>query len=72
MEEKLNKANKFWERAEERVWKVAFANDLDSGIECAMELYGFNMDEFLFDLFDCGEFIPSDEDILEAILEALE
>lgn len=65
-------ANKFWEKAEERVWKVAFANDLDSGIECAMELYGFDMNEFLFDLFDYGEFNPTDEDILVAICEALD
>ena len=72
MDARLMEANKFWEKAEDRVWKVAIANDLDSGIECAMELYGFKMDEFLFDLFDYGEFNPTDEDIVVAICEALE
>ena len=72
MEAKIIEANRFWEKAEDRVWRVAVANNLDAGFECAMELTGFNMDEFLFDLFDYGEFNPTDEDIVVAICEALE
>ena len=69
MEVKLKEANKFWEKAEDRVWKVARANDMDAGLECLMELTDFNFDEFLFDLFDYGEFNPTDYDILVALCE---
>ena len=71
MDEMMKKANEYWEKAENKVWKIATANDLDAGLQCAMELTGFDMNSFLFDLFDYGEANPTDEEILAAIIEAL-
>lgn len=60
----LERANKFWDEARSRVLRIAEAADLR--VEIAE-----HDDEFLFDLFDCGDHVPTDEEIVEAIEEYL-
>lgn len=60
--EDLEAANKFWEEAKARVERIAAENGL------AIELLDHD-DEFLFDLYDSGEYVPTDEEVLEAIEE---
>ena len=59
----LERANQFWARAKAHVEEVAKANGIDLALS-------ENDDEFLFELFENGDYIPaSDGEILEAILE---
>lgn len=62
LDKDIERANKFWEDARNRVLRVAQAADLQ--IEIAE-----HDDEFLFDLFDCGDYVPTDSEIVEAIEE---
>ena len=60
----IERANEFWANARSRVLRTAEAADLR--VESAE-----HDDEFLFDLFDCGEYVPTDAEIVEAIEEYL-
>lgn len=60
----IERANEFWANARSRVLRIAEAADLR--VEIAE-----HDDEFLFDLFDCGEYVPTDAEIVEAIEEYL-
>ena len=60
----IERANEFWANARSRVLRTAEAADLR--VEIAE-----HDDEFLFDLFDCGEYVPTDAEIVEAIEEYL-
>lgn len=57
--DKYEVANKFWEAARAYVMKVAEEHDLGCDLTGA--------DSFLFDLFDGGDYWPSDEEIAEAV-----
>lgn len=72
MTDKMMNAEKFWNAAEERVTTVMFANNLDAAVDCAEENGDFCMQDFLFDLFDYGDYEPTDEEIVAALTEALE
>ena len=60
----LERANKFWSDARQRVLAIAEAADLRITL-------AEHDDEFLFDLFDCGGYTPTDAEIIEAIEEYL-
>lgn len=60
----LERANKFWSDARQRVLAIAAAADLQITL-------AEHDDEFLFDLFDCGDYVPTDAEIIEAIEEYL-
>ena len=60
----LERANRFWENARNRVLRLAETAGLNITIS-------EHDDEFLFDLFDCGDYEPSDEEIITAIKEDL-
>lgn len=55
-------ANVFWDAAKARVERIASAHGL------AIELRDHD-DEFLYALYDSGEYVPTDEEVLEAIEE---
>lgn len=57
-------ANQFWEEARLRVLGVAKYNGLPVIIK-------EHNDDFLFDLYEGGDYIPTDEEIVEAIEEYL-
>ena len=59
---KYERANQFWAEARERVLRIAYAADFN------ITLRGHD-DEFLYDLFDCGSYEPTDEEIIEALEE---
>lgn len=58
----LERADKFWANARERVLTIAAANGLSITLED-------HDDPFLYDLYDNGEYIPSGEEITTAIKE---
>lgn len=58
----LERANKYWEEQKERVERIAEEN----GIEITLEEHD---DEYLFELFDCGDLELTDEEVLEALKE---
>ena len=60
----LERANKFWSDARQRVLAIAAAADLQITL-------AEHDDEFLFDLFDCGDYTPTDAEIIDAIEEYL-
>lgn len=60
----LERANKFWDNARQRVLAIAEAADLRITLE-------EHDDEFLFDIFDYGDYAPTDAEIIEAIEEYL-
>ena len=60
----LERANKFWSDARQRVLAIAEAADLRITL-------AEHDDEFLFDLFDCGDYTPTDAEIIDAIEEYL-
>ena len=60
----LERANKFWNDASLRVLAIAEAADLQITL-------AEHDDEFLFDLFDCGDYTPTDAEIIDAIEEYL-
>ncbi|MBO6266977.1 MAG: hypothetical protein J6M06_01960 [Synergistaceae bacterium] len=59
---KYERANQFWAEARERVLRIARAADFDVSLK-------EHDDEFLFELFDYGERVPTDEEIVEALEE---
>lgn len=61
----IERANQFWEDALARVMRVAE----EAGLEVSLEDHA---DEFLFDLFDCGDYEPTDAEIIEAVKEYLD
>lgn len=60
----LEKANQFWSNARKRVLTIAEAN-------CFKLTLKEHDDEFLYDLYDNGEYIPTGEEITTAIREYL-
>lgn len=68
----LERANKYWEDREADVWGVAIENGLDTGLQNLMETTDFDLNSFLFDLFDNGDADLENVDILEALLELFE
>lgn len=59
------KADRFWEvEAESRFWRVVEANGLESAVENVIETGEIDIDLLLFDLWDNGEHIPTDAEIL--------
>lgn len=72
MADKMMEAEKFWREAEKRVNRIMFANNLDAAADYAEENGEFNMDDFLYEVFDYGDHNPTDDEILTALTEALE
>lgn len=64
MDEQIRKANEFWAEARDRVISVS----REAGLEVSIEGHD---DQFLYDLFDDGEYIPSDGEIIAAVEEYL-
>ena len=58
----LERANKYWKEQKERVERIAAEN----GIEITLEEHD---DQYLFDLFDCGDLELTDEEALEELKE---
>lgn len=67
----MERAEKYWEEKENQVLYVALKSGLDSALECKMQLEDWSFGSFLYDLFDNGDYEASDEEIKNAILEAL-
>lgn len=67
----MERAEKYWENKENQVLYVALESGLDSALECKMQLEDWSLSSFLYDLFDNGDYEASDEEIKNAILEAL-
>ena len=63
----LERANKFWEEAEDLVRKTAIRYGLDAALDCAIEDGRVDKEQFLFDLFDYGEWKPTVAEIYGAI-----
>jgi len=62
------KADRFWEaEAESRFWRVVEANGLESAVENVIETGEIDIDQLLFDMWDNGEHIPSDAEILAEV-----
>ena len=61
----FERANKFWEDAKNRVIAVVEAAGLQVEIKD-------RDDEFLFDLFDNGDYTPTDDEIIESVKELME
>lgn len=61
----LERANKFWDNARERVMIIAEANCFDLALKD-------HDDPFLYDLYDNGDHIPTGEEITSAIREYLD
>ncbi len=64
MDADLEAANRFWDEARSRVLAIAKAHGL------RLELADHD-DGFLFDLYDDGENVPSEAEVVEAIQEFL-
>ena len=60
--EMIEKANKFWADARNRVLRIADA----IGVSITLAEHD---DGFLYDLFDCGSYNPTDEEIEESVRE---
>lgn len=58
-------ANRFWDEARSRVLEIAEAH----GLQVVLAEHD---DGFLFDLYECGEYIPTEAEVVEAIREYLE
>ena len=62
------KADRFWEvEAESRFWRVVEANGLESAVENVIETGEIDIDLLLFDMWDNGEYTPSDAEILAEV-----
>lgn len=62
------KADRFWEvEAESRFWRVVEANGLESAVENVIETGEIDIDLLLFDMWDNGEYIPTDAEILAEV-----
>lgn len=61
----LEAANEFWTKAKERVERIASENGLTIHLSD-------HDDGFLYDMFDCGDYDPTDAEVLEAIKEVQE
>ncbi len=59
----IERANQFWENAQARVLELAKA----AGLEISLKEHD---DEFLYDLFDDGDYEPTDAEIIAAIENA--
>ena len=59
----IDRVSQFWDSARARVLEIAEAAGLDISLE-------EHDDEFLFDLFDYGDYEPTDAEIIEAIKDA--
>lgn len=55
-------ANRFWDEARSRVLKIAEAH----GLQVVLAEHD---DGFLFELYEYGEFIPTEAEVVEAIRE---
>lgn len=66
------KAERFWEaEAESNFWRVVEANGLESAVECAIDLGEIDIDLLLFDMWDNGEYIPTDAEIATEVKNIL-
>lgn len=66
------KAERFWEaEAESNFWRVVEANGLESAVECAIDLDEIDIDLMLFDMWDNGEYIPTDAEIVAEVKNIL-
>lgn len=70
--EELQTANKYWQEREQDVWRVAHSNGLDGSLKNLIEKTEFDMNSFLFDLFDNGCASLETVDILEGLTELFE
>lgn len=72
--EKLEEANEFWKKAEDRIDRVAFHSDSEcrDAYEFLIECNDFDFDSFMLDLYDNGNRIPTDKEIVDAIKEVAE
>lgn len=72
MTEQMRIANAFWERAEDHVWQIAGQHRMAGNLNTALQNSGYSMAEFLFDVYDGGDYIPTDAEIFDAIMELFE
>ena len=70
--EELQAANKYWQEREQDVWRVAYSNGLGESLKNLTEETDFDMNSFLFDLFDNGCANLEAVDILEGLTELFE
>lgn len=62
------KAERFWEaEAESNFWRVVEANGLEDAVENVIETGEIDIDLLLFDLWDNGEYKPTDTEILAEV-----
>lgn len=62
MDEQIKKANEFWSDARTRVISVS----REAGLEVSIEEHD---DPFLYDLYDDGNYVPTDGEIIAAVEE---
>ena len=61
--EDLERANKYWENREKDVWEAAEEYGFRVMLENKIENEGFDLNGFLFELFDNGDAALDDVDI---------
>lgn len=61
----IERANAFWSDVREYTQKIAAMNNVSISLQ-------EHDDEFLYELYDCGDYIPSDAEILEAIMDLIQ
>lgn len=63
-----SKVDRFWEvEAECTFWRVVEQNGLEDATENAIEIGMLDIDQFLFDMWDNGEYKPTDIEILNEV-----
>lgn len=65
LDAEIEAANRFWDEARSRVLEIAEVH----GLQVVLAEHD---DGFLFDLYECGECIPTEAEVVEAIREYLE
>lgn len=68
-------ATEYWLKRERKVKDIAYGMGFEIEIEMldSCDLYGdFDFQEFVYEIFDYGEFIPPSNEIIEAIEIAIE
>ena len=64
MDEQIREANEFWAEARDRVISLS----REAGLEVHIEEHA---DPFLYDLYEDGDYVPSDDEIIDAVEEYL-
>lgn len=65
MDEQIREANEFWAEARDRVISLS----REAGLKVHIEEHD---DPFLYDLYEDGDYVPSDDEIIAAVEEYLD